>query len=266
MLRVLREPRWLVLIISVPIGVVLCLMLSSWQRDRWEGRKTANHIQAENMAKPIAPVTEVVGAGAAVSDTSRWRTVTASGTYDVSSQLLIRKKPMQGSNGFWVATPLTLADGKVVFVNRGWVKAGETANSTPAVPPPPTGPVTITGRVQPASSDRALTPDMPAGQAAAINPEQLLPSVATLPAYLDLIESTPPQQPGLTPIPAPEISEGPHLSYSLQWIAFAILFIVGFALLVRREIRLKRDDSTHAGESTTPTDEPKRSPQDSVRG
>ena len=51
MLRFLREPRWIALIIAVPVGVVLCLMLSNWQWNRYEGRKDANQVQNANMSQ-----------------------------------------------------------------------------------------------------------------------------------------------------------------------------------------------------------------------
>ena len=59
------------------------------------------------------------------------------------------------------------------------------------------------------------------------------------PQPLQLAEQKPPQ-PGDLPVPValPELSEGPHLSYALQWFLFAAVAIVGAAILVRREKRL----------------------------
>jgi surfeit locus 1 family protein len=38
------------------------------------------------------------------------------------------------------------------------------------------------------------------------------------------------------PVPAPltELSEGPHLSYAIQWFSFAAVALVGCAVLLRR--------------------------------
>jgi cytochrome oxidase assembly protein ShyY1 len=48
-----------------------------------------------------------------------------------------------------------------------------------------------------------------------------------------------PPQPGELPalVPPPDLSEGPHLSYAIQWFTFAAVALVGTALLVRREVR-----------------------------
>ena len=55
------------------------------------------------------------------------------------------------------------------------------------------------------------------------------------PGYVDLVSSDPAQADGLTPIPLPDLTEGPHLSYAMQWVLFAVVAVVGFVLLVRRE-------------------------------
>ena len=55
------------------------------------------------------------------------------------------------------------------------------------------------------------------------------------PGYIQLESSDPAQAEGLTPIPLPDLTEGPHLSYALQWVFFAIVAVTGFVLLARRE-------------------------------
>ena len=38
------------------------------------------------------------------------------------------------------------------------------------------------------------------------------------------------------PVPAPELGEGPHLSYAVQWFIFAVCVAVGWVFAVRRSI------------------------------
>ena len=40
-----------------------------------------------------------------------------------------------------------------------------------------------------------------------------------------------------TRVPPPAISDGPHLSYALQWFSFATVFVVGFAVFARGKKR-----------------------------
>lgn len=267
MLKVLRQPRWIALIIAVPVGVVLCLMLSDWQWNRWEGRKDANVIQQRNIAQPAVAVQTLMADSPGVDDALHWRSVTATGQYLVADQVLVRKRPLNGTNGFWVLTPMKLTTGQVLVINRGWIPAGETALSTPTPPAPPSGLVTINGRLQASAAEPSKTSDMPRGQVAAPNVAEIANAAGApvIPAYVDLVSSTPPQATGLVPIPLPDLSEGPHLSYSLQWVAFAILFIVGLVLLLRREFRLRKGElDIRDTPTSTPSGESGRFPQDSA--
>ncbi len=76
-----------------------------------------------------------------------------------------------------------------------------------------------------------------------IDIDQLAPQLPgeVAPVYLDLISSDPAVQPGdPAPVPAPELSEGPHLSYAGQWLIFAIAVAIGWIFAVRRSIRTHR--------------------------
>ena len=48
------------------------------------------------------------------------------------------------------------------------------------------------------------------------------------------VVATPPTRPLLTPVPLPELDEGPHLSYAIQWFLFSALAVVGWVLVVRK--------------------------------
>ena len=66
-------------------------------------------------------------------------------------------------------------------------------------------------------------------------------TTAVAPLYLDLIESDPPvDATDPVPVPAPELGEGNHLSYAVQWFIFAICVAIGWVLAVRRSVRTRR--------------------------
>lgn len=238
--------------ILVPVLVVLFFYLSEWQRERYDGRNDANAVVERTISQPTAPLNEVLAEPPASGTTAQWRQVTASGTYLTESQALVRKKPMQGKVGFWVVTPFkldqALADGTtVVLVNRGWVPPATNPNAPLQVPEAPSGQVTITGRLQDMQAAEQLPDDLPDKQILSVNPTELtLPTGSKVaPLYINLQASNPPQTGDITVMPEPEIDSGPHLSYALQWIAFAIVLIVGIVILVRREARYQDE-----GEST----------------
>ncbi len=55
--------------------------------------------------------------------------------------------------------------------------------------------------------------------------------------------------------PRPTLDEGPHLSYAMQWIAFALMALVGFVVLARRNAEW---DAEEAGLPARPARQPRR--------
>ncbi|MFN8169921.1 MAG: SURF1 family protein [Candidatus Nanopelagicales bacterium] len=237
--RFLREPRWLALGFLVLLVVPAFFLLSRWQLSRLDERRYNNDLVTTHADRAPVPVDEVMTAGAApssVGDAQRWLPVTVTGRYDAAREVLVRKRPLQGRNGFWVATPLVTAGGTVVVVNRGWIEATGNAADAREVPPPPAGEVTVTGRVQPSEVAPAQPGDLPAGQVTDLDVALVAgPGVTAYPGYLTLESSVPAQAGDLEPLPLPDLSDGPHLSYAVQWIFFAIVAVTGFVLLARRE-------------------------------
>lgn len=236
----LRQPRWLALGFLVLVVVPSFFLLSRWQLHRLDDRRHQNAVVEANSTSTPVPVGSVLtpgGTADAVGDDQVWRQVTATGRYDVAHQVLVRKRPMDGANGYWVVTPLVTTSGTVLAVNRGWLEATQGATATVAdVPAAPTGEVTVVGRVRPSEEAPLPQPaDLPPGQVTDLDVRLVADGAPVYPGYVDLVSSDPAQAAGLTPIPLPDLTEGPHLSYAMQWVLFAVVAVVGFVLLVRRE-------------------------------
>ena len=133
--------------------------------------------------------------------------------------------------------PLRLPDGGAILVVRGWVPfAFQEAPVAEAAPP--AGDVSVEGTLVQDEGDGSDRPDAVGGP----DPRRggiasTLPyDVAPLP--LRLTDQTPPQPGELPrPEPAPELSQGPHLSYAIQWFSFAVIALVGAVILLRRDRR-----------------------------
>jgi cytochrome oxidase assembly protein ShyY1 len=251
--RFLRQPRWVALGFLVLVIVPSFVLLSRWQLHRLDDRRHANAILTANTATAPVPVEQVMTPGAdpsAVGDDQTWRQVSATGHYDLAGEVLVRKRPLEGRNGFWVATPFVTTTGTVLVVNRGWIEAVGGATSGVQAPAPPAGQMTVIGRVRASETAPASQPgDLPTGQVTDLDVRLVAGTAASYPGYVDLVSSEPPQAAGLTPLPLPDLSEGPHLSYALQWILFALVAVGGFVVLVRREaIDADEDGDGHPGD------------------
>jgi cytochrome oxidase assembly protein ShyY1 len=232
----LRTRRWLGFTALVVGAIVAFGLLSHWQWSRADQKRqerTELQSASSQPAEPIASMQWRTDGTLAAED--QWRQVQADGSYLPDQQVLVRKRPLDAQNGFWVMTPLRTLTGAVVWVNRGWLPAGKDALTTPPIPPPPAGTVAVTGYLRPyESADADANTGLPRGQVAAPAPA-LLPAVdSDLPGYLQLVTSSP-EQDGLVVLPLPEIDEGRNVSYAIQWILFAAVAIGGWFFFLRRE-------------------------------
>ncbi|WP_232784577.1 SURF1 family protein [Carbonactinospora thermoautotrophica] len=246
--RFLLAPRWLAFHLLVLIVIPTFVSLGLWQLDRLHQRRERNQLIEANVHATPVPVDRLLAPGRPVPRQDEWRPVTTTGRYDPRHQLLVRNRSLKGRAGFWVLTPLVTGDGTALLVNRGWVPLAGTAREAPPVPEPPAGEVQVTGRVRraetPESTGRAERSGLPPGQVTLVD----VPRIAQdLPypvygGYVELADQRPPA--GDTPkqIPEPELSEGPHLAYAVQWFLFAAFAPVGWFALVRREAEQRPAD------------------------
>ncbi|RCG30037.1 SURF1 family protein [Sphaerisporangium album] len=245
MYRFLLTPRWLALHVLVLVLIPAFVFLGRWQFGRWEERSAASDVATRNLAAAAVPLADLDKPGASVPDALRFRPVTAAGRYDPAGELLVRRRTQNSRPGFYVLTPLVTADGTAVIVNRGWVKAGPTADAPPEVPPPPAGEVSITGRLRPAETEdnTGIT------ERSGLPPRQVLlidtPSLAKrLPyrlygGFVELTAQNPSSATAPEPVPDPDVGGGGglNLAYGVQWWLFIAIAIGGWIALIRREAR-----------------------------
>jgi len=225
-----REPWALFKSFIALLLIVLCLWAAQWQYHRGVDRHARNFLIEEHIA--MSPISLSVSR----SNPSRyeWQSTTTEGVFDSSQQILLRNRYSEGVYGFEVLTLFTSTDGMNFWVDRGWVKAGKSAVTAPEISQPPDGIVKITGRLRldsslPQGSFFAL-PSKGEGLVSELNAQSRL---NTENFYLDLLSGS---QPSLTPevsAQLPELSDGPHMAYALQWIFFAGLVVYG-RILIRR--------------------------------
>ncbi|MCQ4044146.1 SURF1 family protein [Streptantibioticus rubrisoli] len=257
MYRFLLSRQWVILTL---VGLVLMptmVELGLWQMHRHESQARQNSEIARSLNAPAVPVEKLTAPGAQVPSRDNFRKVTATGHYDPAHQVVVRHRTSaDGSTiGYYLVTPLIMADGKAVLVNRGWIAAPQYGDgvSFPPVPSTPSGEITATGRIRPdettASTSIRDKAGLPARQIMLINSSKLAGSVTEplLGGYLELTGTSPKpsgDQPEPVPAPTPGDSGGwyspPHLAYAWQWWLFVVMVPVGWFILVRREVRDQR--------------------------
>lgn len=239
-----REPKWLLSHLLVLLLVMAMIGAGLWQLDRRQEKKDRNALISDRQEEPVAPVDEIVAADdpTSVGDDVKFRSATATGVYDVEAEVLVRNRSFEGAPGSWVLTPLVLEDGTAVVVNRGWVPVtGEQVLSP--VARPPGGEVEVTGTLQESQSRGSFGPTDPSGEVldtlSRVDLERYQEQVDEdlIPVWLQLATQDPEQGAQPTPVPLPELDEGPHLGYAVQWFTFTLIALIGYPIILRRRAR-----------------------------
>jgi surfeit locus 1 family protein len=268
MLRALLRPSAIVSHVLVLAVAITCVVLGQWQFDRLGEVRAINDRLAERLAMAPVELSEVTDEGAAVDDAAwEFRRVEATGTFRPEEEVLQRNRDHQGQAGFHVLTPLELQDGAVVLVRRGWVP-NDRSEPPVADAAPPGGDVEVTGYLErPVSQPGFGAQDPAEGELARVfHPDtarldrqvtgELFPMVLT-------VESTAPATPGDLPLPIgePQLDEGNHLSYALQWYSFALLALVTYGAWWWTRFRRQRTGTPPPGPADDqPSDRPTGGP------
>jgi surfeit locus 1 family protein len=234
--RFLRSPRWLVAHLLLVVVAATCVSLGFWQLRRLDERQALNASVTRGLAEEEVPLGSVMDEPAS---SLRYRRVTATGRYLPQEEVLLGPTSRDGAPGYDVLTPFVTADG-AILVNRGWVPY---ALSEPPVveAAPPEGQVTVSGYLLPGRPARRASPVGAPRVEVLSDPDiarlQRQVSVPLADVYLVALAQSP--APGDLPRPGvlPQLSEGPHLSYAVQWFIFATIAVVGYPFLVRRRAR-----------------------------
>jgi cytochrome oxidase assembly protein ShyY1 len=248
--RFLLTPRWLGAAALAVVAAVIMVMLGNWQLHRYQERSAINHridaadsVQAVPLTSVLAAPSAAGTAGASPGKGVAWTKVTVSGRYDPTHEIQARGRTVDGDVGFEIITPLVLADGTAVLVDRGWVPAPSAgAVAAPTVPAAPTGDVTVVGQVH-LSESRPTPIEQRDGR---LDTRRISVShlAGKMPypvygAYVLLTSQTPANDPAFTRIPIDHEDSWQNAGYSVQWWLFALMALVAFGLQARKEAQIR---------------------------
>lgn len=220
--------------VGLALGLaVVFVRLGFWQLARLKERQARNAQIAARLAEPMRPIS-------VLRDTTSYRRATVAGVPDYANEITFTGRSRNGSPGVFILTPMRFAGSdSAVIVVRGWVYSPDAATAdlsrwkesrtafsgyTATLPS-----LSVQDHLAGARKIRLLS-------AHAIR-QQLPYAVSS--RYLvsqDSGDATAPAR-----LAAPELDYGPHLSYAIQWFAFALTAIVGSGIVAMRA-RLSPDN------------------------
>lgn len=234
----------------VAIGLsALFVRLGFWQLDR-HGERSAG--VRERAVRAEAPVLEWSGPGDVPPDTAGLigRRARLSGRWDRAGEVVIRSRTLDGRAGAEVLTPLLVGGDseQTVMVLRGWLPAPD--GLRPDLAAGWTAPPATTGGGDPARAEGVFVSsrDGRGGQPlqveiagaghlaiAGLDLALIRDQTDLDPSPHVLRADDPPAGASLRPAREIETDSGPHLSYAIQWFSFAVIALVGTAILTRGE-------------------------------
>lgn len=237
MYRFALRPWWILSHIVVVAIAVLFINLGFWQLGRHDDRIAQNEAVEARTAQDPVPVTDLVRESDDPSQL-RYRPVTARGEFVSGADLFVDNRSFEGHPGAWVVTPLRLDDGTVVAVSRGFLPAPAVAEGAPEAP---AGTVEVTGTAIEWDGDcgvRTDDADRPVGAAClSRDAVETLAAADLVDVAIQAVATSPADSSALYPVPLPDLDEGPHTSYAVQWFLFTLVGVVTYPLILRRVAR-----------------------------
>jgi surfeit locus 1 family protein len=203
-------------------------------------------------------------------EAQEFRTVLIEGEYDLANTVVLGNQVWGDQMGVHLLTPLRVADtDAVILIDRGWIPFEDWENRNLSAYDE-LGTISVEGMLRVTQTKLGLRDclDENAGE----TPFQVwclaLDGIAAhlpyelLPVYLIQAPEGEQTAPPNRAIPQIEISEGPHLSYAIQWFTFAMILLIGYPFFVNREVKARERKGRfaikarqEAGETTDAPDE-----------
>ncbi|WOH17525.1 SURF1 family cytochrome oxidase biogenesis protein [Paenarthrobacter sp. GOM3] len=274
MLKTALKPRWIAGLVFALVLSGVFVLLSQWQLSR----STQHEPPAPSSIEEVKPLVDVLKPGEFFHGSVSDQMVSATGSYDPDKQVLVEGRLYNNQKGYWIVSAFAVNDAPKLSgvaaspqtwipVARGWVA------DTSQAGPPPSGTITLTGRLIPSE---APVPNVDAGpgRASAVSTAELI-NDWEVSSYPGFIAATSEMADGVAVpvsdtmkalnIPAQPPAEQVNwlnLFYAVEWVVFAGFSIFIWWRLVkddyRRDLEEDEDDEFDAenGTVTTASTEP----------
>lgn len=242
MYRFLLTPRWLGAIALTLAAMVVMVLLGNWQLHRYQERSAINHRIDAADSLPAVPLETVLARPAAAGEPGAfpgeekaWTKVTVTGRFDPGHEVQARGRTVDGAVGFEILTPLVLADGTAVLVDRGWVpSANGDAVSAPVSSPAPAGEVTVVGQLHLSESRPSAVSERDGRLDTRRVALGRLAEKIPYPLYGAYVLDGDPAA-GFSRIPIEHEDSWQNGGYAVQWWLFAVTALFVFGFYARKE-------------------------------
>lgn len=225
-------------------GAALFVALGFWQLDRRTQRRARNAIVAERIRSAPVALASLGG------DTSvtRYRRVRVTGHPDFDRDLALTLRGNQGSPGVDILTPVhTAGNDSAILVNRGWIYSpdGMTADLSKWHEVDTTFDGYVEEFEMVGGRDTVRLNGIRRMEYAAI--ARVLPYPIRKFYVVATTDSAPANAAGVVRLKPPPMDEGPHLSYAIQWFAFATIAVVGSGVVTARSMQVTPRNASDEG-------------------
>ena len=228
--RRLLRPSWIISHIFVIALLVSTVNLGFWQLRRFDERKANNAQIMETTGRESVAVNNL--SIDKLDKTQSYTPATARGTFDEDRQVYLINRSRDGVPGVEVINSFTLETDPVsyVVVNRGYLPRKVFNEGESEIWKPSSKVLEIEGFIMIPFLDGKLQGD----EINRIDIDLLSDEwgVSLLPIYLQQNQQTSNDWP--VQMKPPELTEGSHLSYAVQWFIFTLIGLVGYPLVLRR--------------------------------
>jgi surfeit locus 1 family protein len=228
---VLIRRRLLVLGAAVLLAATTA-RLGWWQLDRAAQKRAAQALLEARRALPPLPEAALARTGTAAQDQIQ-RRVALQGRWLSRHAVYLDNRQMDGRQGFFLMTPLLLADGSAVLVQRGWLPRDFNDRTRITPPVDGDGPVAVQGRIATGPGriyEFAGAASGPIRQNLDLAAFALETALALRPVSIVQDDGpTAPQDGLLRHWAAPALGVDKHYGYAFQWFALSALTIALYA-------------------------------------
>ncbi|MEY3496566.1 MAG: hypothetical protein RJA80_789, partial [Actinomycetota bacterium] len=117
MLKILKQPKWIILTIILIIAIYAFINLSEWQFNRNDQRRALNQEITSALNKDPINILQVQD----LNNLVEWQTVGITGKIETENVKFARNRYLDSSLGFWVIAPFKIDENEKVLINLGFL-------------------------------------------------------------------------------------------------------------------------------------------------